>query len=391
MARNRAYFDYNASAPLITAARDAIVDALALPGNPSSVHMEGRAAKATLQAARRDVAGLVNAKPDHVFFTSGATEAASTLLTPQYLMGRAEMRLSKLYVSASEHPCVLAGGRFAAERIEIIPVDGSGLLNCDRLRELLALHDRNEGLPLVAVQAANNETGVLQPIAEIGALVKQFGGVFVVDAVQAAGRIALDITTSSVDYFILSAHKIGGPKGIGAIIAVSDLIMPKPLIRGGGQEKGHRAGTEALTLIVGFAAAARIARERLEQGGWPVLQRDKIERGIRVIAPNAIIYGSDVERLPNTTFFSLPHAKAETVQIAFDLAGIALSAGSACSSGKVGPSHVLAAMGHGDGTGGIRVSTAPDTDDDDIELFLDALKKIVIRSDRSGTAAADAA
>jgi cysteine desulfurase len=391
MARNRAYLDYNASAPLITAARDAIVDALTLMGNPSSVHMEGRAAKATLQAARRDVAGLVHANPDHVFFTSGATEAASTLLTPQYSMGKAEIRLSRLYVGASEHPCVLAGGRFAAEQIEIIPVDGSGLLNRDRLRELLTLHNRDEGLPLVAVQAANNETGVLQPVEEIGALVKQFGGVFVVDAVQAAGRIPLDITNSSADYLILSAHKIGGPKGIGAIIAVSDLIMPKALIRGGGQEKGHRAGTEALPLIVGFAAAARVARERLERDGWPILQRDKIERGICAIAPDAIIYGADVERLPNTTFFSLPHAKAETVQIAFDLAGIALSAGSACSSGKVGPSHVLAAMGHGDSTGGIRVSTAPDAEDDDIELFLDALKKIIIRTDRSGTAAADAA
>ncbi|MHC1549297.1 cysteine desulfurase family protein [Phyllobacterium sp. K27] len=391
MARNRVYLDYNASAPLIDEARNAIVDALALTGNPSSVHMEGRAAKAILQAARRDIAALVNGQSDHVFFTSGATEAASTLLTPHYAMGRAEMRLSRLYVSATEHPCILAGGRFAADQIEIIPVDGSGLLNRDRLREILTAHDRNQGLPLVAVQAANNETGVLQPIAEIGALVKQFGGLFVIDAVQAAGRVALDITTSSADYLILSAHKIGGPKGVGAIIAVSDLIMPKALIRGGGQEKGHRAGTEALSLIVGFAAAARIAREQVEQGGWPVLQRDKIELGLRAIAPDAIIYGSDVDRLPNTTFFALPHAKAETVQIAFDLAGIALSAGSACSSGKVGPSHVLAAMGHGDGTGGVRVSTAPKTSDDDIELFLDALKKIIARRDRSGAVAANAA
>ncbi|EJN06554.1 cysteine desulfurase family protein [Phyllobacterium sp. YR531] len=391
MARNRAYLDYNASAPLITAARDAIVDTLTHVGNPSSVHTEGRAAKAILEAARRDVAALVNAKPDHVFFTSGATEAASTLLTPQYSMGRAEMRLSRLYVSASEHPCMLAGGRFPAEQIEIIPVDGNGILNLERLQELLASHDRNQGLPLVAVQAANNETGVVQPIAAIGAVVKQFGGLFIVDAVQAAGRIILDITTSSADYLILSAHKIGGPKGIGAIIAVSDLVMPKALVRGGGQEKGHRAGTEALPLIAGFAAAARMARDRLEHGGWSVSQREKIEDGIRAIASDAIIYGADVERLANTTFFSLPLVKAETVQIAFDLAGIALSAGSACSSGKVGPSHVLAAMGHGAGTGGLRVSTAPDTSDDDVARFLDALTKIVARRDRSGAVAADAA
>lgn len=391
MARNRAYLDYNASAPLITAARDAIVDALMQTGNPSSVHMEGRAAKAILEAARRELAALVNAKPDHVFFTSGATEAASTLLTPLYSMGRAEMRLSRLYVGASEHPCMLAGGRFTADQIETIPVYGNGLLNLERLRELLATHDRNQGLPLVAVQAANNETGVMQPIIEIGALVKQFGGLFVVDAVQAAGRVPLDITTGSADFLILSGHKIGGPKGVGAIIAISDLVMPKALVRGGGQEKGHRAGTEALPLIAGFGAAARIARERLEQGGWPVLQREKLERGIRTIAPDATIYGAEVERLPNTTFFSLQHVKAETAQIAFDLAGIALSAGSACSSGKVGPSHVLAAMGHGDGTGGLRVSIAPDTSDADVADFLDALTKIVARRDRSGVAAADAA
>jgi cysteine desulfurase len=391
MALDRAYLDYNASAPLIAAARDAIVDVLMQTGNPSSVHMEGRAAKAILEAARRDVAALVNGKSDHVFFTSGATEAASTLLTPHYSMGRAEMRLSRLYVGASEHPCMLAGGRFAGDQIETIPVNGNGLVNLERLRELLASHDRSQGLPLVAVQAANNETGVIQPVAGIGALVKQFGGLFIVDAVQAAGRVPLDITMSSADYLILSAHKIGGPKGAGAIVAISDLVMPKALVRGGGQEKGHRAGTEALPLIAGFAAAARVAHKRLEQGGWSASQREKIEQGIRGIAPDAVIYGAEATRLPNTTFFSLPHVKAETAQIAFDLAGIALSAGSACSSGKVGPSHVLAAMGYGDGTGGLRVSTAPDTADDDVAHFLNALRKIVARRAGSGAVATNAA
>jgi cysteine desulfurase len=391
MARNRAYLDYNASAPLIPAARDAVVHALKQTGNPSSVHQEGRATKAILEAARRDVAALVNAKPDHVVFTSGATEAASTLLTPHYVMGRAPMRLSRLYVSASEHPCMLAGGQFSAEKIEKVPVDGSGLLDLEHLRALLAAHDRSEGLPLVAVQAANNETGIVQPIAVIGALVKEFGGLFVVDSVQAAGRIPLDITTCYADYLILSSHKIGGPKGVGAFVAFSDLVMPKALVRGGGQEKGHRAGTEALPVVAGFGAAARVASERLKSGGWPTRNRETIERGIRAIAPDAIIYGETVERLPNTTFFSLAKMKAETVQIAFDLAGIALSAGSACSSGKVGPSHVLAAMGYGDGMGGLRVSTAPETSEEDIALFLDALKNIVARRDRSKPAAADAA
>lgn len=391
MARNRAYLDYNASAPLIPAARDAVVQALELTGNPSSVHQEGRATKAILEAARRDVATLVNAKADHVVFTSGATEAASTLLTPNYVMGRAAMRLSRLYVSASEHPCILAGGQFHADQVEKVPVDGQGLLDLTRLRALLESHDRNEGLPLVAVQAANNETGVLQPIETIGALVKEFGGLFVVDAVQAAGRIPLDITTCSADYLILSSHKIGGPKGVGAIVAISDLVMPKALVRGGGQEKGHRAGTEALPMIAGFGAAARVADERLKSEGWRPRHREAIERGIRAIAPDAIIYGEMAERLPNTTFFALAEIKAETVQIAFDLAGIALSAGSACSSGKVGPSHVLAAMGHGEGMGGLRVSTAPETSEADIAQFLDALKDIVARRDRLKPAAADAA
>lgn len=391
MAQKRAYLDYNASAPLLAVARDAVVDALAQTGNPSSVHWEGRAAKAILERARRDVAALVNAKPDHVFFTSGATEAASTLLTPHYVMGRASVRLSRLYVSASEHPCVLAGGQFAAGQIETVPVDRNGLLDLERLRVLLAAHDKGEGLPLVAVQAANNETGVLQPIDEIGRLVKAFGGFFVVDAVQAAGRIPLDIATACADYLILSSHKIGGPKGVGAIVAVSDLVMPRALVRGGGQEKGHRAGTEALPVIAGFGAAARVAREQLLAGGWGLANRQRIEDGIRAIAADAVIYGDAVERLANTTFFSLADMKAETVQIAFDLAGIALSAGSACSSGKVGPSHVLAAMGFGDGTGGLRVSTTPDTTQEEIALFLDALTKIVAWRDRTKPVSADAA
>jgi cysteine desulfurase len=391
MARNRAYLDYNASAPLIPAAREAVVNALMQTGNPSSVHLEGRATKAILEAARRDVAALVNAKPDHVVFTSGATEASSTLLTPHYVLGRAPLRLSRLYVSASEHPCVLAGGQFSPDQIEIVRVDGNGLLDVAQLRDLLAVHDRSQGLPLVAVQAANNETGILQPLGKIGAVVKEFGGLFVVDAVQAAGRIPIDIATCSADYLILSSHKIGGPKGIGAIVALSDLVMPKALIRGGGQEKGHRGGTEALPLIAGFGASARVAREMLSSGGWPASRRDTIERGIRAIAPDAIFYGETVDRLPNTTMFSLAQIKAETVQIAFDLAGIALSAGSACSSGKVGPSHVLAAMGYGEGTGGLRVSTGPTTSDEDIALFLEALKDIVARRERSAATAAAAA
>ncbi len=379
----RLYLDYNASAPLLDAARDAVVAALAITGNPSSVHQEGRAARALIEAARRSVAALVNARPDHVFFTSGATEAASMLLTPTYMMGRSPVRLSHLYVSATEHPCMLAGGQFSPEDITVLPVDENGILRLDVLTEKLAAHDKSKGLPLVAVQAANNETGVIQPIAGIAKIIKDAGGIYIVDAVQAAGRIPLDITDNCGDYLIISSHKIGGPKGVGAIIAISDLMMPRALVRGGGQEKGHRAGTEALPLIAGFGKAADIARLRLENGGWSPQMRDLMEAGIGKIAPDAVIHGQAVKRLPNTSFVSLEGQKAETVQIAFDLGGVALSAGSACSSGKVGPSHVLTAMGQESGPGAIRISLGPDTDQEIVERFLTVLQGIVDRHKRS--------
>ncbi len=381
-AGKRLYLDYNASAPLLDAARQAMIAALDVTGNPSSVHREGRAARALVEAARRSVAALVNAKPEHVVFTSGATEAASTLLTPHYTMGRAPVRLSHLYVGATEHPCILSGGQFAPEDVAVLPVAENGLLRLDALRAALDAHDKASGLPLVAVQAANNETGVIQPVAEIAALVKAAGGVYVVDAVQAAGRIPLDITNNCGDYLIISSHKIGGPKGVGAIIAVSDLMMPRALVRGGGQEKGHRAGTEALPLIAGFGAAADAARARMEAGGWPSASRDRLEAGISQITNGATIHGRSAPRLPNTTFFSLDGQKAETVQIAFDLAGVALSAGSACSSGKVGPSHVLAAMGKAEGPGAIRVSLGPDQGEADVARFLETLGTIVARAAR---------
>lgn len=379
----RLYLDYNASAPLLDEARNAVIEALGILGNPSSVHREGRAARGLVEAARRSVAALVSAKSDHVFFTSGATEAASTLLTPNYMMGRAPVRLSHLYVSATEHPCMLAGGQFPPENIIILAVDENGIVKLDALQQALEAHDKSAGLPLVAVQAANNETGVIQPVREIAALVKAAGGIFVVDAVQAVGRIKLDITDNCGDYLIISSHKIGGPKGVGAVIAISDLMMPKALVRGGGQEKGHRAGTEALPLIAGFGAAADVAAARLNGNGWSAEVRDRLEAGLMEIAPGATIHGNAVERLPNTTFFTLDGQKAETVQIAFDLGGIALSAGSACSSGKVGPSHVLAAMGHEDGPGAIRVSLEADASTESIDQFLDVLRKIVARHERS--------
>jgi cysteine desulfurase len=378
MAAARAYLDYNASAPLVAEARAAMVAALDA-ANPSSVHAEGRASRHLVEDARRDVARLVGARPEHVVFTSGATEAASTLLGPDWRMGRGAIRMSHLYVSAADHPCILNGGHFAAAQMTRIGVDRNGIADLEALSAALAAHDKAAGLPLVAIHAANNETGVVQPVARIAEIVKAAGGVLVIDAVQAAGRIPIDMSVPYADYLILSSHKIGGPKGVGAIVAASDLMMPRPLINGGGQEKGHRAGTENVPGIAGFGAAARAALAGLGDMDAVARRRDEVEAIVRNLAADAEIFGAASPRLANTTFFAIPGIKAETAQIAFDLAGIALSAGSACSSGKVGPSHVLKAMGRGDSLGALRVSIGRATGAGDIEAFRAALAGIVAR------------
>ena len=379
MAAKRAYLDYNASAPLLPAAREAMVAALDVAANPSSVHAEGRAARRLIETARREVAALVNARPEHVVFTSGATEAASTLLAPEWQMGRGSVRMSRLYVCEADHPCLLNGGRFPAGQVTRIGVDANGIADLAALAGALAGHDKADGLPLVAIHGANNETGVIQPIDRIAEIVKAAGGILVVDAVQAAGRVSIDMSAGYADYLILSSHKIGGPKGVGAIVAAADLMMPKPLINGGGQEKGHRGGTENLAAISGFGVAARGALAGLPAIDAVRQHRDEIEAIVKMLVPDAEIFGTDAPRLANTTFFAIAGIKAETAQIAFDLAGVALSAGSACSSGKVGPSHVLKAMGYGDSLGALRVSIGAATGAEDIELFRTGLAGIAQR------------
>lgn len=387
MAATRVYLDHNASAPLLPAARAAMLAALDIDANPSSVHHEGRAARRLIEDARHSVAALVGGRPEHVVMTSGATEAANALLVPDWQMGRGAVRMSRLYVAASDHPCLLSGGRFARDGVTVLPVGGDGVLDLGALRDRLAGHDRSAGLPLVAVHAANNETGVIQPVERIAALVHDAGGVLIVDAVQAVGRVPLDISVGYGDYLILSSHKIGGPKGAGAIVAKADLMMPMPVMRGGGQERGHRAGTENLAAIAGFGAAAAEAVHGLRAMDEIGALRDRIETAVLDCAPDAVIFGRGAARLPNTTFFALPGIKAETAQIAFDLAGVALSAGSACSSGKVGPSHVLKAMGHGDGAGALRVSIGRGTTEEDVDRFVCALAEIMARHERRTRAA----
>ncbi|MGP4727076.1 cysteine desulfurase family protein [Agrobacterium tumefaciens] len=384
----RTYMDWNATAPLLPAVRDVLVSALDLAGNPSSVHREGRAARAAVEGARREVAALVGAEAAHVTFTSGATEAANLVLTPDFRMGRAPVRYGHLYVSAIEHPAFREGGRFGKADVTETPVTSAGVIDLAALQTLLSSHDASAGLPMVACMLVNNETGILQPVAEAARLVHAAGGLMVIDAVQAAGRVPLDINALDADFLVVSSHKLGGPKGAGALISRGEVMMPKPLIHGGGQEKGHRSGTENTLSVIGFGAAAAVAAKNLEvEAARLAALRARLEDGMRVSAPDVIIHGEDVARVGNTTFFTLPGLKAETGQIAFDIEGIALSAGSACSSGKVGESHVLTAMGRDPKLGALRISLGHATDEADIERTLAAFAKIAGRRRLSGQAA----
>ncbi len=372
MTARRAYLDYNASAPLLPDARAAVIAALDADGNASSVHGAGRLQKTLLQGARRKVAALVNAAPDHVIFTSGATEAAALVLTPHYSMGRAALAVRHLFVAASDHPCVLGGGRFAPGDVTQLAVGADGRLDPATVDAALAAKG-GMGPVILAVHLANNETGVIQPVTQLAEVARRHGAIFVVDAVQAVGRVPLDIQTLGADFLIVSAHKIGGPKGAGALIARSDLMMPMPLLSGGGQERGHRAGTENIAAIAGFGAAADATLAGIS--GFAALAdlRDRFERTLRAAIPDLVIHGEKAARLANTSFFTVPGVKAEILQIRLDLAGFAVSSGSACSSGKVGRSHVLSAMGVTAEDGAIRVSFGPDTQPETLDQLAAAV------------------
>lgn len=379
MVASRVYLDHNASAPLRPAARSVMLAALDSFANPSSVHTEGRTARRAVEDARRAIAALVNADPANVVFTSGATEAASWLLRPNWRMGRAPLEIARLIVCAADHPVTLGGGQFPAERVKRIGVDGDGLLRLDELQAALGAKDQHLGVTLVAMHLANNETGVIQSAREIAAMTKAAGAVIAFDAVQAAGRIELDIEALGADFLLLSSHKLGGPKGAGALVSAGVALMPEPLVRGGGQERGHRAGTENLPAIAGFGAAAVEAAADLSYMVEVAALRDRFEQAVTLAFDDAVILGASAPRLPNTLFFAVPGMKAETMQIAFDLAGVSLSAGSACSSGKVGPSHVLEAMGFGNLAGALRVSIGRETGEAGLLAFTTALRSIVAR------------
>jgi len=360
--KNPVYMDHNATTVVRPEARDAVALALALTGNPSSVHGSGRTARRLVEDARDAVAALVGAEPAWVVFTSGGTEANNLAL-------RVLPKRAPILCSAVEHASVLS----VMDGIVEIPVDGDGVVDLGALEALLAGEDTPA---LVSVMLANNETGVLQPVADVAALAHEHGALIHCDAVQAAGKMAIDFRTLGCDLMSLSAHKIGGPSGVGALVVTSgvegDLALI-PMLRGGGQERGRRAGTENVPGIAGFGAAARAAREGLTDfarlGRW----RERIENRLRQRADSRV-YGFGASRLANTSCLTMPGVEAETQVIQFDLAGVAVSAGAACSSGKVEPSRVLAAMGvdANEAATAIRVSLGWNTTEDDADKFVEA-------------------
>jgi cysteine desulfurase len=370
---DRVYLDWNATTPLRPEARDAMIAAWNLSGNPSSVHAEGRQARGLVEQARATIAGAVGALPRNVVFTSGGTEANALALTPGLRRGSG-FPVKRLFVSAIEHASVLTGGRFPAETASTVGVTRAGLLDLERLRAAL------EGGPpaLVSVMLANNETGAVQPVAEAGEIVHSAGGLLHVDAIQAFGKIPFDINAMNADLVTLSAHKIGGPKGVGALILAEGLQAPEPLLRGGGQERGRRAGTENVAGIAGFGAAAKVTMAVQKKDAFRLENlRNRLENGLRQ-TPDVIVFADGVARLPNTTLCTVPGLKAETAVIGFDLAGIAVSSGSACSSGKMQPSHVLEAMGFGPdlAEGAVRLSLGWSTSNADVDCCLEAWRKL---------------
>lgn len=387
------YCDHNATSPLRPESLAAMTHALGVSGNPSSVHANGRAARAIVDDAREKIAALVGAKADQVIFTSGATEAASLALwgavegaLDQHEADSKTARITRLFVSGIEHACIQATAARIAEdlpwiRLSHLPVTADGVLDIEALR--VALRE-GKGRALVAVMAANNETGVIQPLEDVSRLCREADALLLVDAVPAAGKIALDFALC--DYMILSAHKMGGPQGVGALL-VADGAPLRPQILGGGQQRGLRAGTENLAGIAGFGAAAHTLltadgeRERLAH------LTDRFETALKKALPDVLIFGAGVSRLCSTSNFAIPGIASDTALIALDMDGVRMSAGSTCSSGKIAPSHVLTAMGVDADTSAaaLRASFGWSNTNEDVQAAVESLVKLTERARRSPT------
>ena len=362
------YLDHNASAPPKPEVIEAITDVLRESANASSIHKPGRAARAHIERARCSLAALIGAEPEQVVFTGSGTEANNQAL-------RCADR-GRIIASTIEHESVLN----ARSDIELAPVDANGVIDLGALERLLAA----SGEPaLVAVMLANNETGIIQPIAEVAALAHRFGAVVHCDAVQAAGKIPIDVAKLGADSYAFSAHKIAGPQGVGALIVRTAGALGR-LIHGGGHERGLRAGTENVAGIAGFGVAAELAAEALPDFVRLAQHRDTLETRLREIAPSTTVFGADAPRLPNTAKLTMPGVSSEVQVMAMDLAGFAISAGSACAAGKVEPPYVLTAMGVPDDVAvtAIRISLGWRTRPGDIDSFVEAWRELYKRAGR---------
>lgn len=366
------YLDHNATAPVKPDVAEAVHKALGSCGNPSSVHGAGRAARRMVEDGRDAVAALAGARPERVVFTAGGTEANN--LAPRGA-GRA-----RIFAGATEHPSVLKG----TDGVETVSVRRDGRLDLAALDAALA----KSKLPaFVSVMLANNETGVIHPVAEAAQIAKRHGALVHCDASQAPGRIAFDMASLGADFLTLSAHKIGGPMGAGALV-LGPGIEIESILRGGGQERRRRAGTENVPAIAGFGAAASLAQDDLRTASRLAALRDLLET--RLAAEGAVPIGAEAPRLPNTSCLSMPGVTSDTQVMGFDLAGFAVSAGAACSSGKVEPSHVLAAMGvpEAEARTAIRVSLGWSTTDAEVEAFIGAWLALRRRLGANASAAA---
>ena len=369
----RAYMDHNATAPVRAEAAAAVARALTMTGNPSSVHKEGRAAHALIEEARVNVANLVNAKPEEVIFTSGGTEAANLAIH----LTATSLCIERLVISSIEHDCIRAFAAASGLPVDVIPVLSSGVIDLEALEPLLAL----PGKVLVAVMAANNETGVIQPVDKVAEMASRHGALFLCDTIQAVGRLHVDFRALKADMLLISAHKIGGPQGVGALVLREGLPFD-PMVRGGGQEKRRRAGTENVPGIAGFGEAARLAAEPDDAELRQIKSlKDDLESKLREVTPDVVIFGHDAERLPNTSLFAVCGLDASTLLMALDLDGFAVSSGSACSSGKVARSHVLAAMGVDDelAKAAVRVSLGVENTAEEIDRLVASWARIYRR------------
>jgi len=368
----RYYLDHNATAPVRPEVIDIVTDAMGLPGNGSSVHAEGRAVSAITEGAREEIRKLVNGPVNGVIFTSGDTEAIHYGLN-----GAAGIK--RIFVSAIEHPAVAANAEATGADIEILPVTADGVADLQWLKTRLAEYDSaSDGAFVVCLMLANNETGIIQPVAEAAEITHAAGGLMFADAAQAVGKIPVNFVMLGADMMSLTGHKFGGPLGVGALIVRPNLALD-PVMRGGGHEMNRRAGTTNAPAIAGLGKACALAAESLARAGDIAALRDRIE--IAVAREGVKIWGKDMSRLPGTLYFSAPGFSAETQVMAMDLAGIAISSGSACSSGKVAPSHVLAAMNASEeeATTAIRVSLGWNSTHEDADAFINEWRKAYAR------------